>query len=321
MKPSMSSLYFSELSPFQMVPLFAKHGWHYLELSSEHAHDLVALGNPEQVGERFRRFAERHGVMFLQGHLPLVWYCDTDRSKGTRGWFDIAPESDAELAHASDVTKQWIDIFAAIGIRAAVLHIGGTTLKEAGWPDDAVFERRMAALAGIAAYAASAGIVICLENYPDCDVVTFEEISAFIAGTRASNVALCLDTGHTLVAGVDCVEFILKARGLMRALHIHENDGASDEHVLPYERGTMDWPRVISALHQIGYAGLFNLEVFGERERPMPVRETRLDHARVLVHGMLDGEWMEARFDGNCRPCRAYHTMTSTWGDGRIAPE
>jgi sugar phosphate isomerase/epimerase len=263
-----------------------------MELSKDHAHDLVSQGDPGQVGETFRRYAAEHGITFLQGHLPVIWYHDGDRRQGMERWFDFSPASDTELEHAFDLTKRWIDLFAAIGIHSGVLHMGGSELKQAGWADDAVFERRVAALSRIAAYAASVGIAICLENmtFPNCGVVTFEEISAFIAGTRAGNVAVCLDTGHALQAGVGCAEFILKAQGLLRALHIAENDGTNDEHLLPYERGTIDWPRVVRALRQIGYAGPFNLEVLSERGASLPDREAGLDRARELVRGMLEGD-------------------------------
>ena len=268
-----------------MVSLFSKHGWHYLELSKEHAHELVAQGDPAHVGVEFTDFAADHGITFLQGHLPVVWYSDVDRSKGVRGWFDFAPEGDAELSSAYDVTRQWIDLFAAIGIRAAVLHMGGASLKEIGWAHDAVFERRVAALSRIAEYAARAGITICLENmaFPNCDVSTFEEIGAFIAGTPSSNVAVCLDTGHALLAGVDCAEFVLQAQGLLRALHIAENDGTHDEHLLPYTRGTIDWHGVLDALSEIGYGGLFNMEISGRGKVPMPVHLARLEYARALA--------------------------------------
>jgi sugar phosphate isomerase/epimerase len=224
--------------------------------------------------------------------MPVIWYRKGDRRQGMERWFDFAPVSDAELAAAFDVTRQWIDLFSAIGIRSAVLHMGGAGLKEAGWADDAVFERRVAALSRIAAYASCARIAICLENmtFPNCGVTSFEEISAFIADTRTGNVAVCLDTGHALQAGVDCAEFILKARGLLRALHVTENDGTNDEHLLPYERGTIDWPRIVRALRQTGYAGPFNLEVLSERGASLPDREAGLDRARELVCGMLEGD-------------------------------
>ena len=289
MKPSMSTLYFSELSPRQMVPLFAKHGWNHLELSECHAHDLAAQGDPERIGAAFRRFAADHGVTFLQGHLPVCWYHDGNRRKGMQGWFDIAPESDLDYARAMGVTKRCIDLFTAIGIRFAVGHMGGSFLKKAGWSDDAVFERRAKGLSENAEYAASGDITLCLENlsFPDCGVETLEEISTFVAGAGTDNLAICFDSGHAVLAGLDCAEFVLDAGSLITALHVHENAGATDDHVLPYERGTIPWDRVLAALRDTEYVGLFNLESLGRPWRPMPVREARLDYAQSLASYMV----------------------------------
>ena len=289
MKPSMSSLYFSELGPFQTVQLFAQHGWDHLELSECHAYDLVMQGDPARAGEEFGRFAADRGITFLQGHFPVRRYVHPDRGKGFEGWFDVAPESDLDSARAMELIRKWIDLFTAIGIRLGVLHMGGSYLKVAGWPDDAVFERRVETLTRIAEYAAGGGITICLENmsFPNSDVETVEQISTFASASGASNVAVCLDTGHALTMGVDCAEFILQAGGLVRALHIHENGGFSDDHELPYERGTIPWDRVLDALREVAYGGLFNFEASSQPWHPLPVRRARLDYARSLAAYML----------------------------------
>ena len=289
MKASMSSLYFSDLSPSEVVQLFAKHGWRHLELSKGHAHDLITQGDPRQSGETFRQYAADRGITFLQGHLPVLRYTNDDRRQGADGWFDIAPASQEAFARALEVTRKWLELFATMGIRISVLHMGGAALKEAGWSDEAVFERRVEALTSIAAHAANVGVVVCLENmsYPNCGVDTLEQIRTYVAAVDADNVAVCLDTGHAVLAGLDCVKFIHDAGSAIKTLHIHENTGTNDDHVLPYERGSIPWDRVLAALGEIGYAGSFNLEIPGSPWRPMPVREARLDYARALATYMV----------------------------------
>jgi sugar phosphate isomerase/epimerase len=283
--PSMSTLYFRELKPRQAVQLFARHGWKVLELSECHAYDLVTEGEPVQTGHSFRQFAADHGVSFLQGHLPVVWYSHADRSRGERSYFDVAPENDLDWARAMDVLKVWIELFSAIGIPYGVLHMGGSALKGAGWPDEAILERRVRSLSEIAQVAGDGGLTVCLENmsYPNCGVETLEEIQALIAGVSADNLAICLDTGHAVMAGLDCVELILGGGSLIQALHIHDNIGSTDDHVLPYERKTIPWDRVLAALSEIGYEGLFNMEIPGRAWCPMHVREARLDYAKALA--------------------------------------
>ncbi len=290
MQPSMSTLYFRDLSPRQMAPLFAKHGWEYLELSECHAYDLVSQGDPTQIGGAFRQFAADCGISFPQGHLPVVWYGETNRSEGEIGFFDIAPESDRDFARVIDVVKEWIDLFSAIGVRSAVLHMGGAALKDAGWSDAAILERRVVAVSKIAKHAAGAGIDICLENmnFRNCGVETLEEIQAIIAGVDASNLGICLDTGHAVMVGLDCVEFVLNAGSLLRAVHIHDNIGVEDDHVLPYERDTIPWNQVLAALGEIGYEGVLNLEIPGRSTCPMEVREAKLDYAKALARYMAE---------------------------------
>lgn len=286
MEPSMSTLYFREANPHQMVQLFAKHGWHYLELSECHAHDLAAQGDPAQAGKAFKQFAADHGVSFLQGHLPVVWYSDNDRSKGRERWFDTAPPSDHEFTQALDVVKRCLDLFSALGISSAVLHLGGYTLRDAGWSEEAIFERRVETLFKIVEHAAD--IAICIENmnFPNCDTETLEKIKGFITGVDADNLGVCLDTGHADMAGLDCVDFVHDAGSLLKALHIHDNVGPEDNHVLPYELSSIPWDRVLAALAEIAYKGVFNLEIPGRRS-PMPIREARLDYAKALALYMV----------------------------------
>ena len=290
MKPSISSFYFGELAPERMVQLFAKHDWEHLELSSGHAHDLLTRGDPVVVGARFRQYAADHGLSFRQGHLANVRYSDADRSKGREGYVDVAPASEREFARVMDVVKRWIDLFSAIGIRFGVLHMGGFRLSGAGWPDEDVFRRRVEALSRIAGFATGGDTTVCLENmsFPNCGVETLDKIVALIEAVRPCDVAVCLDTGHTLLSGVDGVEFIRSSGPRLKAMHIHENIGPKDDHVLPYEQGTIPWDQVLAALSQIGYKGLFSLEIPGRPLCPMPIREARLDYALELVSYMVN---------------------------------
>jgi sugar phosphate isomerase/epimerase len=218
-----------------------------------------------------------------------VWYSDDDRRKGREGWFDTAPPGDQEFARALDFVKRWLDLFHALGTRAAVLHLGGYTLRDAGWTEGAIFERRVETLSKIVERAATRDIAICIENmsFPNCDTETLEKITAFITAVDADNLGVCLDTGHANMAGLDCVEFVRDAGDLLKALHIHDNVGTEDNHVLPYELSSIPWDRVLAALAGIGYEGVFNLEIPGQRS-PMPVREARLDYARALASYMVE---------------------------------
>lgn len=76
--------------------------------------------------------------------------------------------------------------------------------------------------------------------------------------------AFCLDSGHThTVASMGqptVPEFIRLFGSRIRLVHLHDNDGLLDQHLIPGQ-GTINWPEVFDALEEIGYQGYFNYEI------------------------------------------------------------
>ena len=86
------------------------------------------------------------------------------------------------------------------------------------------------------------------------------------------NFGICLDTGHLNLVNGNQREFILKAGRKLKALHIADNEGVVDQHMMPFGKGTVDIKEVFKALKEIGYRGIYNLEIGGERRCPIEVR-------------------------------------------------
>lgn len=85
--------------------------------------------------------------------------------------------------------------------------------------------------------------------------------------------AFCLDSGHTNVAvGGGCLtvpEFIRYFGNRIKMLHLHDNNGFTDQHLIPGQ-GNINWPEVFDALDEIGYDGYYNYELapkFGDSLR------------------------------------------------------
>lgn len=288
MTPSMWTSYLVEWYPRDMVQCFAEHGWQTLELSDEHGHDLLKQGEPLKTGEALRSYAAEHGVSFPQGHFYLATkgYRPED-VEGRRG-ADIAPADDADFDQAMEDMRRWVDLFNGLDIKAGVLHAGGGALRAAGWPEERVFARRVEAISRIAEYAKGGPTVICLENLgANSGVHAVADSAQLIAAVGADNVALCLDTGHANISGVDSAQYIREAGPMLKALHIADNLGQHDDHMLPYSRGTVAWTEVMCALRGVEYDGLFNFEVPGENRCPKPVRLAKLDYALKLARWMM----------------------------------
>jgi len=74
--------------------------------------------------------------------------------------------------------------------------------------------------------------------------------------------AACLDTGHATISGEDAIDFVQKLGDRLRVLHIQDNFGVLDNHVVP-GRGVIDWPAFMEVFLASGYQGTFNFEVDG----------------------------------------------------------
>ena len=76
-----------------------------------------------------------------------------------------------------------------------------------------------------------------------------------------------------------------------RSLHIHTNNGDLDDHLLPYSgmKGmtTAQWKEAMTALREVNYQGLFNMELNGEAKAPLAVRRMKLRYARELAQYLL----------------------------------
>ena len=75
---------------------------------------------------------------------------------------------------------------------------------------------------------------------------------------------VCVDTGHIHEAEsfwVPSPEEMIKILGKdITILHLHDNTGHWDDHLLP-GFGNINWPAVFDSLDEIGYAGSYNFEL------------------------------------------------------------
>jgi len=75
---------------------------------------------------------------------------------------------------------------------------------------------------------------------------------------------LCYDSGHgnqppddsSTAIGLDDLDGM---KDRLIALHLHDNDGHSDQHRLPFT-GTVDWPRLCRIISESSYTGCVSME-------------------------------------------------------------
>jgi len=258
MKTAIWSSYHYELSPEQAIYELSKSGIRFTELSDEHAVVLLERGDPKKVGEDFKKYADQMGVKIPQGHLLLSAKLVT-------------------VENSVEVLKQWIDLFRAIGIKRGVLHCDPMAGIEL--PQKEKLKKNIEKLKELADYIKGTDFIICLENIPSI-TPTAEELLYVIKKVGGRNFGICLDTGHLNLVNGNQREFILKAGRKLKALHIADNEGLVDQHMMPFGKGTVDIKEVFKALQEVGYNGIYNLEIGGERRCPLEIRKFKAQYIK-----------------------------------------
>lgn len=108
------------------------------------------------------------------------------------------------------------------------------------------------------------GVVLCIENmFPQAnwlvDPVEFVEVCE-----RFPSLRITLDTGHAHMGdkgGNRILDFIARFPDRISHFHASDNFGKQDYH-LPIGTGTIDFPKIIRALKEIGYDETVTFEVF-----------------------------------------------------------
>lgn len=268
--------YFIELPVEQAISELSKAGFTQGELSIVHLRQLTEQPDPIATGAALKATAESHNYTIPQGHLSF---------KG-----GLVEES------ALDRLKPELDLFAAAGIRKAVIHTnGGDDL-----PDEKRYEGWVRNLQALSEYVEGTGITLCLENLNSVHLCrSADQLKAIIRDAGGKNMGICLDTGHLHLSRIQKGlqhshrDFILSAGHLLQALHITENNGLGDTHQMPYSaRYGIDWKEVMQALRDVNYQGLFNLELLGECNAPMPIKRAKLAFIRAMCDHMLSDEFL-----------------------------
>ena len=177
----------------------------------------------------------REGIRVENVHLPYyginaLW---TDTLDGT-----------AQL----DRLVACIDACGAAEIPVAVLHL--TESGDAPLPNTIGLDR----LHRLVAQAEERNVVLAAENLYNAVHLDF----AF-AEIPSQALAFCFDSGHAHCSGLGA-EVLTRYDRPVAALHLHDNDGKSDQHRLPFN-GSADWPLIMQTLRARGYTGALMLEV------------------------------------------------------------
>lgn len=178
----------------------------------------------------------RQGLAVASLHGPF--YLHVDDAKAGR-WLTLFSEDEAVRTQALSELKTVVWTASEIGTPVVVVHWEAVGF---GWEE----------LEALVETAGEAGVRLALENSHNRPEASIGVLMATLEKLGAEEtVGLCFDTGHANVAEADMGEALRAAAPRLSAFHVHDNDGASDSHMVPYQ-GSIEWPalaRTVKELH------------------------------------------------------------------------
>ena len=159
-----------------------------------------------------------------------------------------------------ELTESSIQFLACVGGDCVALHLPNTSRGDLG--EQIRSSRRL--LDALRPCAERCHIRLALENSPGLAVPgdywppNRELIGVLLESYPPEYLGWCFDSGHAHVRNE--MEILETYADRLIATHLHDNDGLSDQHLLPGQ-GSVDWRWIVSTLKRRGYTGPVNLEV------------------------------------------------------------
>lgn len=158
--------------------------------------------------------------------------------------------------------------------RTIVLH-GGFSEKKHKGDIEAWLTRAMKTFSVFIEKAAKLGAIICVENIHD---KTPEALLALMSAANSPLLRVCIDTGHLNVFSKTPVEAWIDGLGrYIGEVHLHDNDGASDQH-LPIGEGSFDFAAFFGLLKKKAARPVYTIEPHGEE---------MIEKSITAIHGKI----------------------------------
>ena len=210
--------------------------------------DFFKLPEEEFMAEISRQMSQihAHGMEISQAHAPWRTPRDGDPEERKR-WLEA-------MKKAIRGTK-------AMDCHRFVVHPLFPYMDTAEHPEE-VWAMNEEFIGALADYAKEYGVTVCLENmpFPVFPIATVEHCMDMLDRLGRDNLKICIDTGHaSIFKGSDVASAVRLVADRLEAVHIHDNMGKEDEHLIPGD-GIINWDDFAAALKEIGFDKVISLE-------------------------------------------------------------
>ena len=217
------------------------HGFSALEVFCSRAH--FDYGSKQEI-QALKSALEANRMTLSSLHAPTSKDMSATRESGTP--LSICEVERVRRIEAMDEFKRAIDVSEELPFARMVLHMGGSRETADPRKRDAAFS----SLEHLVLHAHHAGVTLAVENTTS-EMGDPVYLRAFVDETRLTGLRFNFDIGHANLADGAAEERLEKSfaplRDLVAAIHLHDNHGAKDEHLPPYD-GSIDWGAAIPLL-------------------------------------------------------------------------
>ena len=208
----------------------------------------------EKKAHELREEAEKIGVKFIQSHAPY---------NPRRSFKPFPPEYEG---HFREMLMRGQKIAEICGVPNIVVH--PLAKADAMMEDmDAHIRYNYEFYDEFLNACDKAGMYACFENLPLGYGQFAAQLLELVKAGNGHNVAVCWDFGHGELmypqrtwSNAYQSDAIRTLKGHIRAVHVHDNLGKDDNHLLPF-LGVVKWEEVLPALKDTGFTGDLVLEV------------------------------------------------------------
>lgn len=214
--------------------------------------DKLAGDNWKAWAENQKAVCDEVGIPVMQAHAHFY------------GLDHCELLSDEDRQHRDNAILRDIEAAAICDVKWLVIH-------PESYSDDMWYSRKLSMEKNLELFkrygekAAKYGVGLAIENMfihsIPCFAAAADDLVELVDRLGDDKVfGLCWDTGHGNLNKVDQVAALQMMGKRLKALHINDNKGQRDDHVLPFH-GTIQWIPFMKALGQIGYEGDFTYEI------------------------------------------------------------
>jgi sugar phosphate isomerase/epimerase len=234
------------------VAFFEGTGFRYLDFSF---YDILAGEAPlmgdawEQEIREAKETANRLGFSFVQAHAPSYNPLKNH----------ISPTLGMEAMIRS------IRACKILGIRNMVTHMGFCPLFPYPSGEQENFKANADFFRLLIPELEHAQLTLCMENSCEQNMagqyfcMTARELSDFVEYLNHPLFAAAWDVGHAHIQKENTCDAMIRLGKKLRAIHVHDNNGKSDQHLPPYT-GSFDFELLKDGMLRSGFDGFFTLE-------------------------------------------------------------